>query len=202
MDEKFKEFMSKNGLGYVIGFSGGSDKEENQVQNIIEESMTYLKSKPVVILTGGTKYGVPRIATEIAKDYGLKTIGVMPQRGEKSAVGGLDLVLIAQPRVGSSEYGDESEIFAKLCNGVEIIGGSSGTKIEFNHIMKINDRRLNPKYNETPIYVAPIASISGFSSQIHGSDEARKFPQVIPSEIIMNGKDAAEYLINKLKIIG
>jgi len=198
MDEVVKQFMKKFDLSYIVGFSGGSDDNKELVQKVIEESIMYFKNQPLAVLTGGTTFGVPKYASEIAKDNGMKTIGVLPERGEKYALKSLDLKLVAEPRYSTSEFGDESEVFAKLLNGVEIIGGSAGTAIEFYHIMKINDRKLNPKYSETPVYIAPIEGVGGFSSQINSTAIFKKLPEVFPSDKLYYGGDAAKFILNKL----
>ncbi len=211
MDAKVKRFMEENSLKKIISFSGGSDDQGDIVDKVIEESIIILKDYPVAVLTGGTRWGIPKKATEIAKDYGMKTIGVMPQRGEKNACAGLDLQLVIDPRYGGSEYGDESEVFAKLSDAVEIIGGSMGTAIEFFHIMKINDRRLDPKYlgkamedpdGERPIVVAPISGIKGFSSDIYCLTLSERLKSVIPGRALVDGSSAAKYILSGLEVFG
>jgi len=202
MNGEFERFMKENDLTHVIGFSGGSDKQKSQVQSILSDSMVYLKNYPVAILTGGTCWGIPNYATEIAKDYGLKTIGVMPTRGVKYETNGLDLKLVAEPKFASSEYGDESEIFAKIVNGVEIIGGSAGTAIETFHILKINDRIIDyakkGKSDEVPKIIAPIKGIAGFSSEIYKLGLCEKMPECMPDQPIYEGGDAAKFILNRL----
>lgn len=196
--DEFETFVKQNEISKVIAFSGGSDESKESVENVINESMVYFKGKNIAILTGGTSWGIPKIASDIAKDYGLKTIGIMPERGEKYTKSNLDLKVVIPSKYGQSEFGDESEVFAKLSDAVEIIGGSAGTAIEFYHIMKINDRKLNPKYSEIPKYVAPIGSVAGFSSDIYNLDMYQKYSEVFPSDKLSNGGDAANFILNKL----
>ncbi|MBR9691154.1 hypothetical protein GOV06_00035 [Candidatus Woesearchaeota archaeon] len=202
MNEQVQEFTSKNGIEKIIAFSGGADEEKEAVERIIQDSMIYFKDCPVAILTGGTSWGIPKFATEVAKDYGLKTIGVMPARGEKYALNSLDLKLVVAPEYGQSEYGDESGVFAKLSDGVEIIGGSAGTAIEFYHVMKINSRIKDYQDKGTSEeafkVVAPIAGVGGFSDTIYSLEIARAIPEAVPRDRLHFGGDAAKYILNKL----
>ncbi|MBD3249082.1 hypothetical protein GF336_03480 [Candidatus Woesearchaeota archaeon] len=201
MDNQIKKFMENNKLEKIIAFSGGADEKKEKVERIIEDSILYFKNKPIGILTGGTYWGIPKFATDIAKDYGLKTIGVMPERGEKYSLDNLDLKIKVPPKYGNSEYGDESEVFAKLADGVEIIGGSAGTAIESYHIIKINSRIIDyikkETTKETPKIIAPIAGLGGFSEEIYSIQSAKG---MIPPSKIFEGGDAAKYLLSKLDI--
>lgn len=196
---RFKSFMQDNKLVKVVAFSGGSDTEGDFVSKNLEECLQYLSGRSIAILTGGTSFGLPKLATKISKDYGFKTIGVMPERGEKYSLGDLlDLKIVIKQRVMGSEFGDESEVFVKFSDGAVIIGGASGTAIEYYHAMKINERRLNPKYNEKPIYLAPISGISGFSEKIYEFEIPEVLRVCLPASKIKNGKSAGQFLIERI----
>ena len=190
------------GVKKIIAFSGGSSEAlESKVLEIVEQSMNELKGLPLAILTGGTKWGLPKYATQLAKKYGLPTIGVYPTRGVKYVLNDLDFAVEVDSRYGESEWGDETEIFAKLVDAVEVIGGGAGTLIELSHIFKINDRKLNK--NLEPIYIAPVI-LSGLKS---AADIAYDFPVgehhkiVLPqNKIVDNGQTAAKFLIEKLAL--
>ncbi|MCA9459627.1 MAG: hypothetical protein KC550_03700 [Nanoarchaeota archaeon] len=198
IEKKFNEFMKENNIEKVISFSGGSDKKEEDVRNIIESSLNQLKIYNVAILSGGTTWGVPRFATQIAKENNLKTIGVLPSRGIKNKIPNLDLELIIEAKIMNSDYGDESEVFSKISNGIITIGGSNGTAIEFYHAMKINDRRIRD--GEEPIYIAPIATIEGFSSEIYKLNSIKNKDLILPKRKLFDGDTAARYLIEKLNL--
>lgn len=185
----------------IIAFSGGSSEElESRVKELVEQAVSEFRGLNVAILTGGTKWGVPKYATQKAKDLALPVIGVYPSRGAKYALNNLDFALEVPPRFHDSEWGDETEVFAKLAQGVVMIGGSFGTAIEFSHIMKANERRI--KNNIEPVYIAPL-SIPGANSfadlvyQFSIKPEMRIcIPEIKPS----SGHDAASFLIKNLEL--
>jgi predicted Rossmann-fold nucleotide-binding protein len=194
-------FKEKENIEHIIGFCGSSDNSNKElVEQIIQDSMIYFRNKDIAILTGGTCFGAVKVANEIAKDYGLKTIGIVPQRGEKYLLPALDLKVSIPSRYGNSEFGDESEVFVKACDALEIIGGSTGTAIEFYHALKINERRLNPKYNEKPIIIAPLANVEGFSKTIYSLPQIKNMTNAIPNSPIMYGGDAAKFILYKLEV--
>ncbi|MFO7711415.1 MAG: hypothetical protein R6V53_06625 [Candidatus Woesearchaeota archaeon] len=194
------EFRNKENIEYIIGFSGSSDESsKEEAERIIEDSMLYFKNKDIAILTGGTKFGIVKTANEIAKDYGLKTIGVLPDSGEKYSLPYLDCKVTVPSDYGRSEFGDESATFVKALDAMEIIGGNAGTAIEFFHAMKINERKIKPKYNEQPIVIAPLKSIEGFGQMAYGIPQARMMPEAFPQEPIMYGGDAAKFILHKLR---
>lgn len=202
MNNEVLNFFNKNNIEAVIAISGGADENKEKVNRILEDSMVYYSKYPIAILTGGTKWGIPNYASELAKDYNIKTIGVMPQRGEKYSLNSLDLKLVSGTEYGISEYGDESSIFAKIADGVEIIGGSAGTGVEFFHVMKINDRikkyLSEDKTKEKIKPVAPVVGVGGFAEEIYKLEVAKKNPEAIPFDKIYEGGDAAKYILNKL----
>ncbi|PIN93574.1 hypothetical protein COU54_02755 [Candidatus Pacearchaeota archaeon CG10_big_fil_rev_8_21_14_0_10_31_24] len=126
------------------------------------------------------------------------------------------------PRYGFSEWGDESEIFGKLVNGVILIEGGMGTAIEFSHIMKINEARI--KNSNTLIYVSPINTRLNISEDISyclaDKPEVERFnwresltfedlvgtmpvksnvrSACLPNYEITTGSEAAKYLVEKL----
>lgn len=198
IEKSYKELLEENGIKKVIGISGGSDNKTKEVEDIIKESMDVYKDYPVAILTGGTKWGVPKTASTIAKDYGLKTIGVYPARGEKYALDDslIDLKIKVEPRMKNSEWGDESEIFSKLVDGVEIIGGSNGTMIEYSHIMKANEGKI--KKSKEPVYIAPVSGLGGFSQMIYLLPKNENLEKCLPNYEIIFGNIAANFLVEKL----
>lgn len=121
--ESIQSFLKCRGLRCVIGFSGGSEENEERVTPIVESAIAVLAVYPVAILTGGTTWSVPNIANDAALRAGLSTIGVLPERGQKYLNCQVNLPVVVQPRVPPSEWGDDSEVFAKLVNGMIMIGG-------------------------------------------------------------------------------
>jgi predicted Rossmann-fold nucleotide-binding protein len=138
----------------------------------------------IAILTGGTKGGVPEIVSKIAKQRGFKTIGIYPEIGCKHFLGDdiIDIPLCIKPTYQdckqithwetSSNWGDESSLFAKTLDAVVVIGGSAGTVIEMAYVLKMNGAILKAKKNgnsgSTKLkYIVPISGFGGVSEDLH-----------------------------------
>lgn len=196
-----KEFLATRKADYVIAFSGGSEEDEVKAREIVRDAIIeFQKSKiSFAVLAGGTIWSVPRIANDIAIEMGIPTIGVLPERGKKYLNKAVELPIIVSPRLSSSEWGDDSEVFAKLIDGAIIVGGSYGTLIEFSHISKINEGRLN--YGDRKvIYFVPICGLGGISELAYYTLTKKGLADTIPSEPIFNGINAAKFLIEKLEM--
>ncbi len=196
------DFLKSMGIERVVAFSGGSDENEGSVKIFLEQSMDVLKDFPVAVLTGGTNWGIPKYATLAAGERGIKTIGVMPEyavRKGYSLGDKLDFEFVAKSRMRNSEFGDESEVFAKLADGMIVIGGFLGTAVEFYHVMKMNERKI--KYGETPTYISPVKGFGGFSESILKICLPKRVKEeCLPSELLENGADAVKFLTEKMKI--
>ncbi len=119
--------------------AAGDTFTEQLVSDILHE----LEGLRIAVLTGGTRWGVPRIATNVARKYGFPTIGVYPLRAfESDALADdlLDLSICVHPLVGESQWGDESPIFAKILDAAVVIGGGAGTMVEVAHLLKLNEK--------------------------------------------------------------
>lgn len=214
---RIKEFLQKAGIKTVIAFSGSADIEENKVRKVIEETIRKLAQfKSVAILTGGTSFGVPKIATEMAKQYGMRTIAVTPSTGIKYKLSSrlLDLRIVVEPMYDQSEWSDESSLFALLSNGVVMIAGGAGTLTEAAHIFKINERRIKKQNalkigelpdadDKPPIYISAIPGFGGTSDLLYVLTSVFK-PEVrrksLRPEPPANGIEAADFLIQKLNL--
>jgi len=206
IQEYIPEFLGnleRQGIKKIIAFSGGADDNlESKVLGVVEQSMDVLSKYPVAILTGGTKWGLPKYASRIAKNKSIPTIGVYPNRGKKYALAEeLDFTVEVDPRYGSSEWGDESEIFAKLVNGIEVIGGGFGTLIEFAHVMKSNEAKI--KSGVSPVYIAPVrfAEMSSVADVAYNFCRKPELSICLPEkEIVSDGIEAANFLVDKLSL--
>ena len=191
--------LKKAGIEKIVALSGSVPVErELDSRKIVRESFEVYKNFKVAIQTGGTNFDIQKYSAEFAKQFGIPLIGIYPSKGEKYKLQGLDFALEVKPRFGSSEWGDDSEIFAKLPNGVEMIGGSIGTLIEFGHIMKINDDR--EKQKKKPVYIAPVLVPNSnlFTNHIFNlplKDSQKEFMGWGP---FFEGRTAAEFLIKKM----
>jgi predicted Rossmann-fold nucleotide-binding protein len=197
------DFLGERKVQKVVGISGGAEgNDEARVKALLEQSMAQYAGKPIAILTGGTKWGVPKYATDLAKDANLPVIGVLPERGTKYKLDNLDYEVVVPSRLGDSEYGDESEVFVKLINGLQIIGGGAGTLVEFAHAMKINDRRI--KDGKDLIVIAPVSGFGGTAEDIYSMAATRDICRKYTGEFIagtsltpkiFHGANAANYLL-------
>jgi predicted Rossmann-fold nucleotide-binding protein len=198
LDQEIQEFMHSQSIQKIVGFSGGADDNEEHLRYHVRNAMNLFANEPVAVLTGGTKYGMPLVAFEEAKIAGLPTIGVMPSRAiEKGQdIPGLDFKVIVPPRCGISEFGDESEVFAKVADGIIYLGGMYGTLIEYAHVMKINQGRV--KKGGKIIYVAPIQGFGGVSEFAMNLPMPEEFQKCLPENKLRSGEEAARYLLNRL----
>lgn len=202
LTETFAEFFERYNIKNIISFSGGTEVDESRVDRILNESFEVLSEhNGIAILTGGTVWGLPGRASQLATKYKMPTIGVFPRRGEKDTDRyALSRVVITPPRYGDSEFGDETELFVKLSDGMIMIAGGYGTALEYFYAMKINDRRVRPKYGQRPIYIAPVYGLGGFSERAYDLVFNENLRQVLPEEPVNNGIEAAGFLVKKLKI--
>jgi len=218
-DHRIREFKKEHGIQKIIAFSGGTSDEIDGIpkddpiqekykifinelqEKILGECIGLLRGYQIAVLTGGTKFGVPKTATEIAKKYGLKTIGVYPLIGKKHVLdsGFLDLDICIEPSFGESQWGDESPIFAQLLDGVVVYGGGAGTLIECAHILKMNE---NLKKKGIPMkYIVPISGTGGVADGLHfiwSKPEVRSM--CIPQVLVLNGLEAAGILRKQLAL--
>jgi len=204
-DKAVQEFLKQLENRKIIAFSGSAPNgSKRRAQKVVRESFEVLDGLPIAILTGGTDFDVQRYAVQGAKRHNMPTIGIFPKRGAKYEIEGLDFALEVEPKYGTSEWGDESEIYSKLPQGVEVIGGGMGSVIEFAHIMKMNDGRL--RHGKEPVYVAPIFGLGGeyalFSDCLfkgcHASRDVKA--RCLPDYRILNGREAARFLVDKLRL--
>jgi len=221
------EFLSVNGIKKVIAFSGGgmkiSDDLDSETQiaikagsialqtTAIEDTLKRLSSYKdhIAILTGGTEWGVPALASRLAKDLGFKTIGIFPRIGANKALETaiLDLRVCVDEIMSSkdhlnkfaSEWGDESSLFCKTLDAVVVLGGRAGTLVEISHVLKVNERRK--KYNRPPKLVIPLVS-SGGSAEATSYLPADPFIKkwCMPEGILQNGNQVGEFLEKRLEL--
>jgi predicted Rossmann-fold nucleotide-binding protein len=183
-EKQVRAFMESHGLHKVIGFSGGSDDQLQGVpkdddlqlkyvdfrntfhDRLISDALKPLRGYRIAILTGGTKGGIPELATRKAKEYGFKTIGVFPRKGKEYALDSsvLDLSICVDPMIGESRWGDEGATWTSLVDGMIVIGGKAGTLTECAHIQKINEALI--KNDKTPKYIVAIYGTGGIADQL------------------------------------
>lgn len=188
-------FKKENGIRFVLAFSGGAeDAKKEYLSNIVRETLTPLCGYPIAILAGGTNWGVPSTALEVAKELGFATIGVFPLVArEKEYVLSdsiIDLGLCVYPIIGKSEWGDESSLFTKLLDASIIIGGGAGTMIEAAHLLKQNERK-----NALQKHLIPIHGSGGVADKISLlSSKPEVLARCTPTHPITSGREACRYL--------
>jgi hypothetical protein len=196
---RMRESLAKSGIGKIIAFSGSVPKGlEAQAEQVVEESFQALSTERIAVQIGGTNFDIQVYAADRARKMGIPVIGVYPARGAKYALKDMDFAIEVEPRYAGSEWGDETEIFAKIPDMVEIVGGGLGTLIEFSHLMKINDGKIGKK--QTPVYIAPVV----FPETRTAADVAYEFPLkpelrvCIPERRLKTGKEAIQFLLERL----
>lgn len=131
------------------------EAKNEYIASLVRDVLSPLRGYKVGILTGGTKWGVPKVAAHTAKDLGFKTIGVFPltahNKGHTLGEDVLDFCICVHPPIGESRWGDEAAVFTKLLNGVVIIGGGAGTMVEVTHLLKRNEKTGLPTKHLMPI---------------------------------------------------
>jgi len=215
----FKDFMDKHGLHKIIAFSGGSDDKlsgvpdndslqeqfksfrQNFDSRIVTDALQKLQGYQVAILTGGTKWGVPKIACEVSKEFGFKTIGIYPLTGKKYSMNDdfLDLRLCVEPLIGESRWGDEGPLWTSIVDGIFVIGGGAGTLTECAHVQKINEAIV--KHGGTPKFIVPIHGTGGVAEELPHLWAKLDIRAVsMPDRRVTSGQEAARILIEKLNL--
>lgn len=193
------EFLTANNLKFLIGVSGGADEVHlGHTQNIVSGFLAELRNVKIGILTGGTQGGIPELATTIAKDYSIPTVGVFPRDGRKYALWDkLDLVIeTLPPSFGSAGFGTETPTYVELINGLVVIGGEFGTLVEVATVLKNNKSRL--KKGRPLIYLCPIKGTGGMAEIIDTLPAIKIVRESLPEQEVISGEAAARFLRRKL----
>src|SRR4051812_48803349 len=100
-----KGFLSLYGLRHVVSFSGGYTKSDGE--RVGEELMNLFseircRNSDIAILTGGTDWNLPGLVTRVARHYKFRVVGILPEKGKKHQVPGLDLAIVVPPCYGES----------------------------------------------------------------------------------------------------
>lgn len=197
------EFKSRFGIDAVIGISGGSNVPDEVSSAIISDLLNGLKGRKIAVLSGGTDSGVTKVATTLARECNLPTMGVFPREGRKYVLlDMLDLAIEAlPPSFGRAGWGTETPTYVELLSGLTVIEGEFGTLVEVGTALCSNKKRI--KDNKPIIYLCPIEGTG------KTADMVRTFPVVevrgfslpsccLPEEKVDNGIDAARFFSSKL----
>jgi len=217
-----EDFLNDRGVKFVLGFSGSADDSSPLLRHVVEhitdaaradefdaliadakreyvagivrDVLAPLRGYRIAVLTGGTAWGVPAVATEVAKDMGFATIGVFPlaaslKQSTMLPDGLLDLAICVHPFVGESQWGDEAAVYTKLLNALVIIGGGAGTMVEVAHLLKQNEKNLPIKH------LVPILGTGGTADVLpFFPGKPKVMAQCVSSQAITSGEEACRHL--------
>ncbi len=198
--ETLKEFCDVNRIKSLIAISGGADNQEEAVTAVVSDFLTSLKDAQIGILSGGTKGGVPEIATKLAREFSFPTVGVFPTDGRKYALlDKLDFAIETLPTLnGKTGFGTETPTFIAIAGGMTVIGGEFGTLAEVALALKCNKSRI--RRGEELIYLCPIKGLGGVAELIDTLPGIWQFSSALPETSIYNGHAAAHFFKDKLSL--
>ncbi len=195
------DLRATRGLRALIALSGTADSNK-EAEQATQDVIDVLSGRPVGIITSGTRTGVPGRTIRYAIQMGLPVVRVYPEyaraRGHLQEVGA-DLEISVPPRTGSSVWGDESELFVKLADGIIFIGGGSGTLLEIAFWAKYSKTLVGRK--SPPIPAVPLALGEGWSDWLCRQGLQRFDPFVslaVPERPIASGREAGEWMLERL----
>lgn len=182
------EFLSRSDVDNAIWFIGGSDFTDAAER--VDDAMQMFADENIGVVTGGTDDGLPRIAAKKAKEYDIPTLGIYPQKAEEKGYvleEFNDYGFCAEPRARGSSWGDESEVGAKIVDGVLMFEGGHGTRVEYHSSQK-----------DDPAYVVAMEGTGGAADKLN-NDEDYLTSEHTPEEPISSGEEAAKFVLNNLK---
>ncbi len=127
----------------IVGFSRNQfDKTEAKriLNDIFQKIHTEYSDKNVEIISGYTNSGVPKIAYELANQYGFKTVGYSAKQALKVRSGTYP---VDQVILKGEKFGDESDDFVRYIDYLIRVGGGSQSRHEVAMFKKIHDDDLN-----------------------------------------------------------
>lgn len=111
----------------VIGFSA-ADFDKNEARMLLRDQLEEKESEiddDICVVSGLTALGVPKIAYELADEFGWKTVGVACAKAED-----FDCYPVDEEYIVGDDWGDESEKFLSIVDEIIRIGGGEQTKAE------------------------------------------------------------------------
>jgi hypothetical protein len=116
----------------VVGYSGRKFDEavaRAELTRIFNEEMETREADPgrIEIVSGLTNVGVPKIAYELAADFGMKTVGISASRALTADEG---VFPVDKQIIVGENYGDESEEFVSYIDVLVRIGGGQQSRDE------------------------------------------------------------------------
>ena len=211
-------FLARHADAYRIAFSGGAEADREAVVRWISEFLDALRGEPVLVVTGGTKNGVPGAASAAAAERQLPLLGVLPKRGWKyvapefgfaADTASPDAVspdhrtcyVSVAPLFGESTWGDAAPMFVTIADAIVAIGGSWGTCLELALALKVNESRLSRE--EPPLVVLPVGRFPGVADHLMRSPwiahELRRATFPDRNQLPASPGKSAEYLRDRMR---
>lgn len=155
LDNQINETIKNYPDALRIAWCGASNPAgEVEARKWISQIIAHLNGSNILMITGGTKDGIPGMVIDESRKASIPVIGILPVRGLKYIHPNLNGHIVVPPIYGRSEWGDESPVLVKLAHVIIVIGGGWGTVIEMASAFKANISRI--RNGETPIKVVPI----------------------------------------------
>lgn len=210
---KIENFLRINGLRYVVALIGDSATEgpiAERNELLLRDFFMNLESRDqYAIQTGGTQGGIPEIGTNLAREYGLATIGVYPSAARKYALNEPADMVIETPDLlyGRTSFGAETPTFVNVLDGAIVLGGSYGTRVEVSTILRTNKSRQDAIRRQPtdaslprPIYLCPVAGTGKSADELVAMSLYEDIGDCLPAnrESITSGLAAAAFINEKL----
>lgn len=150
-NEKSLNMMSKLNIDRTLGIYGQLNfRDETQSIATLEQLRQLLdlsNGKFDSVITSGSRLGVAGMGHRLAKEYHLKTIGIIPQTvAFKTDPSNFDLLLIK-----GEDWGDGSYSFGGLANSVIFMGGGFWSFLEYKYA-KHFDKKIRLSQNSNLRY--------------------------------------------------
>lgn len=207
------DFLQANSIRYVVALIGDSissgpvaERNSSLIVNFFE----HLEHRDAyAIQTGGTTGGIPEIATQTAREYGVATIGVYPAAARQYALPRPADLVIETPDLlyGRTSFGSETPTFVNVLNGAVVFGGGYGTRAEISTILRTNKSRQDalrrhPKdaHLLDPIYLCPVAGTGRAADELVTMPLYDDIGDCLPTprDHVMTGLAAAAFINSKL----
>ncbi|MDD3067082.1 MAG: hypothetical protein PHO48_04615 [Candidatus Gracilibacteria bacterium] len=170
------------------------ESKDGFVADIIRGILGPLRGYRIAVQCGGTIWGVPKIAAQVAKEMGFHTIGVFPlvakTKGYALGEDLLDLSVCVHPMIDKSNWGDETPVYCKLPNATIVIGGGAGTMVEISHLLKMNEAK-----GVAIRHIVPIFGTGGTADKVSffpGKPDV--MAKCIPHHPVQTGEEVLHYL--------
>lgn len=210
---RVRNFLSANGLRYVIALIGDSVTEgpiAERNTSLLVDFFKHLKhSDQYAIQTGGTQGGIPEIGSRLARNYGLSTIGIYPAAARQYALEQPADLVVETPDLlyGRTSFGSETPTFVNVLDGAIVFGGGYGTRAEISTILRTNKSRQDALRRQPdnaslprPVYLCPVAGTGKSADELVEMNLYEDIGDCLPNprNHITSGLAAAVFINEKL----